>query len=329
MSLQVAFLSSDPQGASARVRVLEHLPGLAAEGIEAELVALPRGWGARRRVFASLRERDLVVLHRRLLDPLTLGQLLRDARALALDLDDAIWERPFRPRSLRNRLRFSLLLRRVRLVMVGSAWLQGQVGARHPRVRLVRPAARRVTDARPAPDPERPRLVWTGSRATLPYLEWLGPVLARLAAERPGWVLDVIADATPRLPPEVPLRFHPWSPETEEAVIAQAHVGLYPLLDDPWSRGKCAYKVLRYMSLGVPAVASPQGAGAEVLEPPRAGLVARSEAEWAQALRGLLDDPARREALGAGALALSRERHDPQQRTRELAAALREALEST
>jgi glycosyltransferase involved in cell wall biosynthesis len=323
VTLQVAFLSSDPDSASARVRVLDHLPGLARRGIAGQLVALPKGPLARRKVIRGLQGQHLVVLHRRLLDPLALGLLRRSAQTLALDLDDAIWERPFRARSLRNRLRFTRLLRRVDLVTVGSAWLHEQVARRHPRVRLVRPAPP-PPDREPEPDPVRRRLVWTGSRATLRYLESLGPVLAELSRGRDDLILDVVADAQPRLS-GVEVRFHPWSLETEAAVIARAHVGLYPLFDDPWSRGKCAYKVLRYMSLGVPSVASPQGAGAEVLEVPKAGLVAHTPQDWLDAVGGLLDDEPRRAALAASARALSAERDGLEARTVELARALLEA----
>ena len=330
--MRVAFLSSDPDSASARVRIRSHLPGLAALGIEAELLGLPRGLRARRRVVAGLRDRDLVVLHRRLLDPLSLRALRGSARALALDLDDAIWERPFRARALRNRLRWVRLLRQVDLVTVGSAWLAEQVGRRHDRVRLIRPAPPpRVAAAASALDPAdaadaaaRKRLVWTGSRATLPYLEALGPVLATLGERVPGLVVDVVADAEPTLP-GVTVAFHRWSLEAEARAIAGAQVGLYPLLDDPWSRGKCAYKALLYMQFGLPTVASPQGGGAEVLEPPRAGLVARQPAEWLAALEGLLTDEPRRLALGRQARALSQARDDHAAHTQAWADALRAA----
>ncbi|MCO5171524.1 MAG: glycosyltransferase [Planctomycetes bacterium] len=327
MGLRAAFVSGDPGSASARVRVLEHLPGLAALGVTGELLALPRGRLARRRLFAGLAGRDVVVLGRRLLGEGDLVALRRAARALVLDLDDALWARPFRRGGdRRGQVRLADALRAVDVVIVGSAALRDELRGRHPRVRVLAPTT-------PPPPPraeggsppgDRVRLVWTGSRATLPYLEALAPVLRALCAEAPV-ALEVVADAPPALPPGVPVTFTPWSPEAEEAALRRADIGLYPLTGDPWSRGKCGYKLRRYMAFGLPSVASRAGAGLEALEPPEAGLVADDEGEWLRALRTLVGDPALRRRMGVRARGLALTRDGHADRTRALAGILREA----
>lgn len=327
--LSVAFVTGDPGSASARVRVLDRLPGLAAHGVTGELLALPRGWLARRRFLGGLAAHDVVVLTRRLVGEGHLVALRRAARALVLDLDDAVWTRPFGRRDRRVASRFADAVRAADLVIVGSTALREEVRSRHghPRVRVVPPASPlpvTLARARTVSGAGSLRLVWTGSQATLPYLEALGPVLDALARDV-ALQLEVVADAPPTLPPTVPVTFTPWSLEAEDAALARADVGLYPLRGDAWSRGKCAYKVRRYMAFGLPTVASRAGGGLETLDPPEAGLVADDEGEWLRALRLLAGDPALRRRMGACARALALTRDAPDDRARTLARILRQA----
>ncbi len=324
----VAFVTGDPGSASARVRVLDRLPGLARHGVTGELLALPRGWLARRRFYRSLAAYDVVVLARRLVGEGDLVALRRAARALVLDLDDAVWTRPFGRRDRRAAARFADAVRAADVVVVGSAALRDEVRGRHghPLVRLVPPTS-------PLPEQVAPgagagagplRLVWTGSRSTLPYLEALGGILEVFGREAP-LRLEVVADAPARLPAGVPVTFTPWSLEAEDAALRRADVGLYPLRGDAWSQGKCAYKVRRYMAFGLPTVASRAGGGLETMDPPEAGLVADDEGEWLRALRQLAGDPALRRRMGVRARALAVAREAPAERDRSLARILREA----
>ena len=321
--MRVALLTGDPGSASARVRLEDPLPGLRAAGIEAAIVALPRGWLARRRALRALRAFDLVVLHRRLLDRVLLGTLRRAAGGLLLDLDDAIWTRPG-GRSRRLEARFERALRAADLVVVGSGWLEAQLAPRHPRVRLLPPVPPPAPPFEPIPPDGRVHLAWTGSRATLPYLESIGPALAALARERSGWVLDVVADAAPALPPGVPVALHPWSLAREAAVLAGAQVGLHPLPDDPWTRGKCAYKVRLYLRHGLAVATVPHGGGAEAAG--TAGVLIEDPAGWAPVLARLLSDRELCATLGARGRELASQRDDPARRDRALAAILREVV---
>lgn len=320
--LQVAFLTGDPAAASARVRVGDALPGLARAGIEGRLVALPRAWNARRRLIHGLARDDVVVLHRRLLDRVLLRALRRAARALVLDLDDAIWTRPG-GRSRRLEGRFARTLAAADLVTVGSAWLARAAGG-HPRVRTIPPVPPPAPDVPPAPPDGLLHLVWTGSRPTLPYLEAIGPDLAGLARERGGWVLDVIADAPPALP-GVPHRVHPWSLEGEAALLARGAIGLYPLPRDPWSEGKCAYKVRLYLRHGLPVATVAHGGGEEAAGAAGVVVPAGQPGAWRAALRALLDDPDGRARRGALARQLALRRDDPAGRDAALGAALHES----
>ena len=90
----------------------------------------------------------------------------------------------------------------------------------------------------------------------------------------------------------------PWSLEQEVPLIQQFDVGVMPLPDTPWTRGKCAYKLIQCMACGIPVVASRVGANVEAV-PPECGLLADTTAEWLAAFRELAADPRRRARLGA------------------------------
>jgi glycosyltransferase involved in cell wall biosynthesis len=90
-----------------------------------------------------------------------------------------------------------------------------------------------------------------------------------------------------------------WSPADEIAALASSHIGVMPLTDDEWSRGKCAFKLLQYMAASLPCVASPVGANTEAVLEDKTGYYARNAAEWEQALERLIRSAELRARLGA------------------------------
>jgi glycosyltransferase involved in cell wall biosynthesis len=110
--------------------------------------------------------------------------------------------------------------------------------------------------------------------------------------------LIVVADRPPSIE-GVPLEFRRWTLEREVAAFDEMSVGLMPLDDSQWARGKCAFKALQYMALALPAVVSPVGMNAEVIEDGRHGYHALDQDAWFEALDRLLSDVAHARALGA------------------------------
>jgi len=101
----------------------------------------------------------------------------------------------------------------------------------------------------------------------------------------------------------------PWRKETEIADLLAFHVGLMPLEDDPWAKGKCAFKALQYMALGIPALVSPVGMNTEVVQDDQNGYICATAAEWEQRLRQLLANPGVRTELGHAARATVEQRY--------------------
>ena len=150
--------------------------------------------------------------------------------------------------------------------------------------------------------PGRLVIGWTGTHSTLKYLDQVVPVLAKLEAEGLDFEFRVISNQ----PPAFSLRslvFVRWQKDTEIADLLGFHVGLMPLKDDLWAQGKCAFKALQYMALGIPALVSPVGMNTEVVQHGQNGFVCATPIEWEASLRQLLADAALRQHLGKAARA--------------------------
>jgi glycosyltransferase involved in cell wall biosynthesis len=139
---------------------------------------------------------------------------------------------------------------------------------------------------------------WTGSHSTLKYLEQLLPVLQRVEAAFPDDVdFLVIADLKPEMALKN-LQFRAWSNETEIKDLLLADIGIMPLPDDQWAKGKCGFKALQYMALEIPAVVSPVGVNTTIVTPNVNGFLCNTSDEWFTCLSRLIQDRSLRVALG-------------------------------
>ncbi|RED99561.1 glycosyltransferase [Marinoscillum furvescens] len=142
-----------------------------------------------------------------------------------------------------------------------------------------------------------PTIGWTGSHSTLFYLESILPALKSLAKTHTFRFL-VIANKDPKL--DLPnYEFVKWSPENEVTTLQQMDIGVMPLEDTEWAKGKCGFKLIQYLAVGIPAVASPVGVNDQVVLHGKNGFLASSEIQWEEYLRKLLFEPKLREVMGA------------------------------
>lgn len=138
---------------------------------------------------------------------------------------------------------------------------------------------------------------WTGSHSTLPFLDALVPVLKELHSEM-NFTLLVIADKKPDY--DIPaLMYIPWREDTEIEDLLHTDIGIMPLTPDAWSEGKCGFKLIQYLALGIPAVASPVGVNRQIIEPGVNGYLAATPAEWKTYLLQLMKDTEVRKKMGA------------------------------
>lgn len=184
----------------------------------------------------------------------------------------------------------------------------------------------------PAVPPANPRPVigWAGTSGNVWYLRQIAPAL-RALADRTGFVLRVICNPVPAAElAELPrnLEFVPWSAAGEVARLQQFDIGIMPLQDDAWSRGKAGFKLIQYMACGVAFVASPVGANESVGGPDgTCGLYASSTGDWIHALERLLGDASQRARLGAAGRQRAVQFFDRRVLAPALATALRRAAE--
>jgi glycosyltransferase involved in cell wall biosynthesis len=190
-------------------------------------------------------------------------------------------------------------MRDAAIVVAGNDYLAARARAAGAREVVVVPSVVDL-DAYPMTPPIAaavPVIGWIGSPSTEGSLDAVAGALARVCAGGRARVVLVGAREGRRRWP-FPCEVRPWIPGGEAAAIAGFTVGIMPLPDDPWSRGKCGYKLVQYMACGRPAVASPVGANRDIVVPDVTGLLATSEEEWEQALARLLGDDALRARLG-------------------------------
>ena len=126
----------------------------------------------------------------------------------------------------------------------------------------------------------------------------------------------------------VPVVWQPWSPETEIQEIRRYHIGIKPMRDDPWARGKCPMKELQYMALGVPAVCSAAGSSVEAIRDGENGFLAASADQWLEHLTRLVDDSALRRKIGLAGRQTVEERYSLRVCARRFAEAVRSVVEN-
>jgi glycosyltransferase involved in cell wall biosynthesis len=143
---------------------------------------------------------------------------------------------------------------------------------------------------------DRPVVGWTGSHSTLKYLEPLVPVFQQLERTY-DFRLVVIVNR----PPDIKLSsldFVPWNLATEINDLLQLHIGLMPLPNDRWAQGKCGFKALQYLALGIPALVSPVGVNTEIVEHGKEGFHCTTNKDWYHYLSKLLSDASLRTQMG-------------------------------
>lgn len=160
----------------------------------------------------------------------------------------------------------------------------------------------------PANTTKKPIIGWMGTPSNLPFLAHCAPALRRLAREHAFTLLIVSNTSDPLRTIDlegIDLRFETWSPDIEIQRLHEMDIGLMPLpADQDWMRFKAATKLVQYMSIGIPAVASPIGVNATILRDNSVGFAASHEDQWFESLRSLLLDADLRQQMGKAGRAL-------------------------
>jgi glycosyltransferase involved in cell wall biosynthesis len=331
--MKILFLTRyDRRGASSRQRCFLYLEALREAGIAADvrpflsdsyidalysgtpvdLGEILRSYLARLRALTLLSRYDTIWIEKEALPWVPAWvetALLKLARApVVVDYDDATFHNYDRHRNpwIRRILgaKIDHVMREADLVVVGNAYLGARAEAAGARSIVELPT---VVDLRQYPPALRPEdcpgagdkaltIGWIGSPLNSPYLDLLRPALAELSSRIPLRLL--LIGAAPTALCGFPVERVPWSADTEAADIARCDVGVMPLPDAPWERGKCGYKLIQFMASSLPVVASPVGANRDIIVPGETGFLAEKDADWVSSLARLYHDPQLRRRMG-------------------------------
>ncbi len=300
--MKVLFLIQGFEVAASRYRVLQYLPYLESKGIYPTVSLYPRGISQLLRFFRELPAYDVLFLQRKRFQHPLLGLLRRKARRIVFDFDDAIMyhnSKAASPHSRTRRKRFADMVKASDYVIAGNSFLQKQAAPFANRVAVIPSPIdnTRYVLKDYAVRKDAVSIGWIGDHGSIHYLQRIRPVFEELGRKYPQAQLEIICDIFFDCD-HIKVVKKTWSRENEIEDLRNLDIGVMPLLDDPWSWGKCGLKILQYYGVGVPAVCTPVGVNSDVVHDSVNGFWAMAHEEWVAKLSTLIEDAELRRAMG-------------------------------
>lgn len=321
------------KGASSRLRTLQYVPALAAEGIKVDVrslldddylgglysdsvsrSAVLKAYVARVLQLVTASHYDLIWTEKELLPwlPSFVERALVPRKIpLLVDYDDAVFHRYGEHQNVVVRAllgrKIERIMQRADAVSAGNQYLADH--ARRAGARVVERLPTVIdlgrytyTEARDNP---QVMIGWIGSPTTAKYLKMLIPAVERLQSRDDIRFLAI--GAAKEQVSGTPFEAVDWTEATEVELLGRLDIGIMPLHDELWDRGKCGYKLIQYMGARLPVVASAVGANLEIVEHGVSGFLARDTDEWVASLDRLVGDGGLRRSMGiAGRRAVER-----------------------
>lgn len=292
---------------STRLRMLPLVDRLRARGHTVELIEIPRSLSGRVRLLRRAAAADAVVLQKKLFPPFYVGLLKRANPILIFDVDDAVMFHEIErgePVAGEFFRRFCAIAAASRCVATGNDYLAdfARAAREHDDVTVLpTPIDTRALPSKTGcGDGSEIVVGWVGTKGNLRQLAPLAGALRAATAVSPGLRLRLVADAGLELS-GIAVEHHPWQAATETAELHGFDIGIMPLEDSLWNRGKGGYKLLQYMAAGLPAIASPVGINREIVQNGENGFLATTVDDWRDRLIALASDAALRRNIGSAA----------------------------
>ncbi len=294
---QILFISKGENSASTRYRALSYFEPLRSNGWE-PLHITAHGILPRIKLLGIANQAEVVVILRKTFGLSFLRLLRLCSKNLVFDLDDAVFCRSDGEPSKSRQMSFEKVISNCEQVWAGNLYLADRARQYNETVKILPTSLDyRKYLLEVEKDSDYFDLVWIGSRSTQKYLKESLPLLESLSEIIPNLRLKIVADfdlPTKRLKTVAV----PWSEEVEAEALASAHVGIAPMPDDPWTKGKCGLKVLQYMAAGLPVVSSPAGVNREIVQQGVTGFLAEKAGDWKTAIERLFHDSELRHSMG-------------------------------
>ncbi len=280
----ILFISKGEGAASTRYRAIDFFDLFEKSGWQPVHITARSNIVSRLQILRFANKAHAVVIVRRTFGPLFARLIRFYSRRLVFSFDDAIFSRSNGKRSLGREKRFAITTSICDNIWAGNAYLADKALRYNKNVEIIPTAI----------DVERYcvnifksdsslDLVWIGSQSTKKHLVTILPTLERAARLLPSLRLKVVSDFTLKSN-ILNIVSIAWSPEAEIKELASSHVGIAPLPDNVFTRGKCGLKVLQYMAAGIPVITSPTGVNADMVLDGSTGVHATTDREWVEAI---------------------------------------------
>ncbi len=233
--------------------------------------------------------------------------LKRSGAKVVFDFDDAIWNFDVSAGNknlgwLKRPQKVNEIMAMADLILAGSSHLAAHAQQYNSRVQVIPSTLdmEKYTVASKCENKQAPIVIgWCGSITTLKHFEIILPVYSKLKQKFGSRIAFALYGLPGYINEALEIRSVDFSPETEVPFISSFDIGVMPLPDNEWTRGKCGMKGLQYMSLGIPAVMQAVGANCDIITDGENGYLATTEAEWIEKISLLIEKPELRQQLGA------------------------------
>ena len=293
----ILFVSKGKDSASTRYRALAYFTALQSSGWR-PLHLTVRGTLPRLKLLGIAKQAEVVVILRKTFSLSFLRLLRLCSKNLVFDLDDAVFCRSDGEASKSRQISFEKVTSICEQIWAGNLYLADRAKQYNEAVKILPTSLDyRKYLLEVEKDSDYFDLVWIGSRSTQKYLKKSLPLLESLSEIIPNLRLKIVADFDL---PTIRLKTLavPWSEQGEAKALASSHIGIAPMTDDPWTKGKCGLKVLQYMAAGLPVISSPAGVNKEIVQHGKTGFLAENFDDWRQSINKLFSDPDLSDTMG-------------------------------
>lgn len=308
----ILFLGRKATNSSVRLRHYDYFHSWRESGYTPILISINKNPLDFFRLLYVVKKAVAVVIIRKTMKFPVLYLIRKCAKNIIFDFDDAIFAKSNGQHSARRYKRFIRMMKHADWIWAGNNYLKTEA-QKYISSNKITIVATALDYAKYNISSDKPSdyfdLVWIGSKSTRKYLENALPILANIAKKIPSLRLKIISDFQ-AIYPGLSIINIPWSLQDEAQHLTSSHVGIAPMVDDPWTKGKCAFKVIQYLASGLPVLSSPVGMNQELIKNGTTGYLVVSEDDWYEAINCLYKNANLRVDIGNNARNLIKEDFD-------------------
>jgi glycosyltransferase involved in cell wall biosynthesis len=297
---KILILSRHIESASFRQRIALYFNNLSQAGIEYEVKPLPAESYKTLKLFNSISGFDVVFLHKKRLSLLERFFLRKNAKKIIYDFDDAVMFDPQKPQqpNTKKLKKFAATIKMADKIIAGNSFL-ADFAKKFNSSTVILPTGLNIAEYEigKKKSDEKIRLVWIGSDSNLIYLKQIKEVLEQTGKKYKNVILRIICNEFFDLV-NMPVEKIQWSLKTQIPDLVNSDIGLAPLPDDNFTKGKCGFKILQYFAASLPSVASSVGVNAEFVRNGTNGFLPENSQQWIDSISRLIEDSDLRRKLG-------------------------------